>query len=118
MNNCKAASGGSRIPGASRSMISQPAAETQSRSLNSVQSPDMNLKGLKLYRTEEGVLVERGDALFRIEAKPDGALWDAFITRDDLQSHVSKLIAGANPLAEKSVREFHLKAPIGSQEVW
>lgn len=78
----------------------------------------MNLQGVKLYRTEDGVLVERGNALFRIEVKPDAGSWDALITRDDLHSHLSGLIAGARPLGNNSMREFHLKPPIGSQEVW
>jgi 2-dehydro-3-deoxy-D-arabinonate dehydratase len=78
----------------------------------------MNLQVVKLYRCEDGVLVERGNALFRIEIKPDVGSWDALIMRRDLHSYVSGLIAGARPLAGKSLGHFHLKPPIGSQEVW
>jgi len=74
----------------------------------------MTRDGLKLYRTEEGMLVEDGNSLFKIEA----GSWDALITRDDLSSYLSGLIASARPLVNKNLPDFRLKPPIGSQEVW
>jgi len=74
----------------------------------------MTQKSLKLYLTEEGALVESGNSLWKIE----GNSWDALIARDDLISHVSRLMTSAQPLSNKSIAEFHLKPPIGSQEVW
>jgi len=78
----------------------------------------MTLDSVKLYRTEDRVLVERGDVLFEIEVEPDANSWDALLTRDDLQSYLSGLIAGGRPLGNKGVQKFRLKPPIGSQEVW
>ena len=78
----------------------------------------MTLDSVKLYRIEDGVLVERGDALFKIGVEPDTDSWDALVTRDDLQSYLTRMIAGARPLDNKRAREFRLKPPIGSQEVW
>jgi 2-dehydro-3-deoxy-D-arabinonate dehydratase len=74
----------------------------------------MPLDGLKLYRTEESVLIEHGNSLFKVE---EGS-WDALVTRDDLTSYLSSLITNARPLPNKKLREFRLKPPIGSQEVW
>jgi len=74
----------------------------------------MTLDGLKLYRTEESVLIEHGNSLFKVE---EGS-WDALVTRDDLSSYLSSLITSASPLPNKKIREFRLKPPIGSQEVW
>ena len=69
---------------------------------------------MKLYRTEEGVMVESGSSLLQIE----NVLWDALVTRDDLFAHLSHLIRGARTLSNRDIAEFQLNAPIGSQEVW
>ena len=73
----------------------------------------MSLDSIKLYLTENGVLLERGDSLFRIEE----ASWDALITRDDSLSYISGLANGARVLSNR-LPEFRLKPPIGTQEVW
>jgi len=70
---------------------------------------------MKLYRTNNGCLVEHNDAFYSIE---DGS-WDELINRDDLQAHLTKLVnrlsvLAENPLANTAI----LRAPIGSQEVW
>ena len=70
---------------------------------------------MKLYRTTDGCLLEHSDSLYSLESDS----WDALITRDDLQAHLTKSINGLaalshNPLANPAV----LRAPIGSQEVW
>jgi 2-dehydro-3-deoxy-D-arabinonate dehydratase len=82
-----------------------------------VQSPRMTVDGLKLYHTEEGVLVERGGSLFKIGSNAHPG-WDALIMREDLHYHLSELIGSAHPLANRSIGDFRLKPPIGSQEVW
>jgi len=74
----------------------------------------MTLDGLKLYRAEGSVLIEHGNSLFKVEE----VSWDALVTRDDLTSYLSSLITSARPLPTKKLREFRLKPPIGSQEVW
>jgi len=70
---------------------------------------------MKLYRTNDGCLVEHNDAFYSIEV----GSWDELLTRDDLQAHLTKLMNGSpalpqNPLANPTI----LRAPIGSQEVW
>lgn len=70
---------------------------------------------MKLYRTNDGCLVEQSGAFYSIES----GSWDGLVTRDDLQAHLTELIAGApalsqDPLANPAL----LRAPIGSQEVW
>jgi 2-dehydro-3-deoxy-D-arabinonate dehydratase len=70
---------------------------------------------MRLYRTNHGCLLERADAFYCIPVSS----WDELVTRDDLLSHLEKLITGLpalsqNPLADPSI----LRAPIGSQEVW
>ena len=70
---------------------------------------------MKLYRTNDGCLVEHNGTFYSIE----GASLDGLITRDDLQAHLTNLISGScalsqNPLANPAI----LRAPIGSQEVW
>ena len=70
---------------------------------------------MKLYRTADGCLLEQHDSFYSLETDS----WDALITRDDLQAHLTKSInalpaLAQNPLANPAV----LRAPIGSQEVW
>lgn len=70
---------------------------------------------MKLYRTKNGCLVEHSCAFYSVE----GNSWEELLTRDDLEAHLTKSIAGLpalthNPLAEPNI----LRAPIGNQEVW
>jgi 2-dehydro-3-deoxy-D-arabinonate dehydratase len=70
---------------------------------------------MRLYRTNDGCLVEHKDRFYTIK---DGS-WDGLITRDDLHAHLTQLIEGSvalaqNPLLSPGV----LRAPIGGQEVW
>ena len=74
----------------------------------------MTLDSMKLYRTEEGVLVERGGSLLQIE----NVSWDAIVTRDDSLEHLLQLTGTARALPNRNIADFHLKAPIGNQEVW
>ena len=62
---------------------------------------------MRLYRVEDGVVLERDGTFLTLDEH-----WDALINRDDLVSHLrgasgSAAVAPAQPLA-----------PIGSQEVW
>ncbi|HEU5233235.1 MAG TPA: fumarylacetoacetate hydrolase family protein [Terriglobales bacterium] len=74
----------------------------------------MTSNSMKLYRAEEGILVERGGSLLHIE----NVSCDEIVTRDDLFEHLSQLTRSARPLLNRNITEFHLKAPVGSQEVW
>jgi 2-dehydro-3-deoxy-D-arabinonate dehydratase len=69
---------------------------------------------IKLYRTEEGALVEHGNSLLKIAQ----GSWDALISRDDLSSCVLNLIGSARILSNKSLADFRLQPPIEKQEVW
>ncbi len=69
---------------------------------------------MKLYLAEEGVLLERENALLTVEQSS----WDALITRDDLISYLSESARTTRPPSNKSIGDFHLKPPIGTQEVW
>jgi len=79
-----------------------------------LQSPRVTPDKIKLYRTEEDVLVEHGNSLLKIAQGP----WDALINRDDLLSCISGLIGSARTLPNKSLADFRLQPPIGTQEVW
>ena len=55
----------------------------------------------------------------------DGALlmvgkdsWDSLITHNDLSSYLSQLSRSIFALPNKALADFHLNAPIGSQEFW
>jgi 2-dehydro-3-deoxy-D-arabinonate dehydratase len=74
----------------------------------------MTADSMKLYRTEQGALIERAGTLMEL----DDAAWDAIVTRDDLLAHLSELTTSARALPNRNIAEFRLKAPIGSQEVW
>src|SRR5215469_3830382 len=74
----------------------------------------MAQNSLKVYLTEEGVLVESGNFVWRIEAHA----WDALNARDDMSAQLSRLMTSGQPLSKKSITDFHLKPPIGGQEVW
>lgn len=73
----------------------------------------MTVDSMKLYRVDQGVLIERGDVLLQIED-----CWDSIVTCDHLTAHLSEVIQNSRPLTGKSVADFHLKPPIESQEVW
>ena len=69
---------------------------------------------MKLYRTEKDVLVEHANSLLKIAPSS----WDALISRDDLFSSIPDLIGSAHNLPNKSLADFRLLPPIGTQEVW
>jgi 2-dehydro-3-deoxy-D-arabinonate dehydratase len=69
---------------------------------------------MKLYRAEEGVLVEHGNALHLLEQEA----WETLITRDDVAPHLTERIRHARALSGKAIAEFHIQPPIGNQEVW
>jgi|SRR5690242_14732926 len=74
----------------------------------------MTRDSLKLYLAEEGVLLERDNSLSMIE----GSSSDSLLAPDNLSSYLSDMGRSARTLSNKSIADFHLKAPIGSQEVW
>jgi 2-dehydro-3-deoxy-D-arabinonate dehydratase len=71
---------------------------------------------MKLYRTTTGYIVEHQDQ-FHAGVDPS---WDQLVTRDDLESHLTKTLHQQEPLKVTSFAEIEhlLLPPIGSQEVW
>ena len=69
---------------------------------------------MKLYRTEQGSIVE-DQGRFHLLAYTD---WDRLINRDDLSQYLEGVIAQLHPIEAFSLERAGLLAPIGSQEVW
>jgi 2-dehydro-3-deoxy-D-arabinonate dehydratase len=67
-----------------------------------------------LYKTSEGLVVERDRQRFRIEATD----WDALVNRDDLAATLRAACENAEALPDDYALEETLLAPIESQEVW
>jgi 2-dehydro-3-deoxy-D-arabinonate dehydratase len=70
---------------------------------------------MKLYRTEQGCVVEQDGVFFLLEQES----WDVLTTREDLEAYLRVAWTGprvkaASPLANPE----SLFAPIGKQEVW
>jgi 2-dehydro-3-deoxy-D-arabinonate dehydratase len=69
---------------------------------------------MKLFRTAGGYIVEEQG---RFYAGAD-ASWDQLITREDLQSHLTRHLQQPMDAASFADIEHQVLAPIGSQEVW
>jgi 2-dehydro-3-deoxy-D-arabinonate dehydratase len=69
---------------------------------------------MKLYRTASGYIVEYNDRFYA----DTNTSWDQLLTRDDLESYLTKSLT--NPIDASSFADIEdsLLAPIGSQEVW
>src|SRR5882672_3519962 len=67
---------------------------------------------MKVYKTNEGIVIENDGKFFLIKEKN----WDAFINNDNLFQHIRELIKTL-PEVEKELLNAVL-APIGSQELW
>ncbi|MCE7068254.1 fumarylacetoacetate hydrolase family protein [Dyadobacter sp. CY326] len=70
---------------------------------------------MKLYKTENGILLERDDLFYRLHEKD----WDAAVNRDDLYDWLEIQIESLIPITfTADVPMPEILAPIGSQEVW
>ncbi len=67
---------------------------------------------MKIYKTKDGILLEKASQYFEIK----GQDWDQFINDDTLFSKLVDIAASTAPAAYPSPIEF--LAPIGQQEVW
>jgi len=67
---------------------------------------------MKLYRTRDGIVAERENRLYALDATS----WDDVVAREDLDGHLRELLEKAKPLDDSALKD--LLAPIGSQEVW
>jgi len=69
---------------------------------------------MRLYKTKQGIVVEKDSSLYSIDQS-----WDTFINDDNLYSKVSSLINSSSPVTQtKDMLLRDLQAPIQSQEVW
>lgn len=70
---------------------------------------------MRLYRTRDGIVVERERRLSLIETGGIEA-WDALLKREDLHDYLDKAVQRASGIGENVLDR--LLAPIGTQEVW
>lgn len=70
------------------------------------------LSCMKLYRSRHGIVAERADRFYTLNASS----WDDLIAREDLRDYLAHLIGEAK--AADAVALENLLPPIGSQEVW
>ena len=70
---------------------------------------------MRLYRTRDGIIVERDRRLFVVETGGVEA-WDALLKRDDLYGHLERAVQRSSGVSENVLDR--LLAPIGTQEVW
>jgi len=67
---------------------------------------------MHLFKTTRGIVLQRGDAFRFVDAN-----WDALIRNDDLHGYLASLAGSTGDDAREAVAE-HLRAPIGTQEIW
>jgi 2-dehydro-3-deoxy-D-arabinonate dehydratase len=67
---------------------------------------------IKLYRFRHGILAERANRFYAVNASS----WDELVTREDLLDYLERLVREANPVAAPPPRD--VLPPLGSQEVW
>jgi 2-dehydro-3-deoxy-D-arabinonate dehydratase len=67
---------------------------------------------LILYRTTDGIFVERESRFYRVEV----ASLDLLVTRDDLHGFLASAVDEGKPAEQIDLGK--LQAPIGNQEVW
>ncbi|WP_161888644.1 fumarylacetoacetate hydrolase family protein [Pontibacter russatus] len=69
---------------------------------------------MKLYRTQQGFLVEKDDAFYPVKEQQ----WDNFLNDDRLYEKMLEVTQRTSPDAEAGDQLQHLLAPIESQEIW
>jgi 2-dehydro-3-deoxy-D-arabinonate dehydratase len=69
---------------------------------------------VKLYKTENGIIIESKDGLFEADIKD----WDHFINDDNLLKKISSLLTSGNAFKIHSTIESRIMAPVGKQELW
>lgn len=70
---------------------------------------------MKLYKTENGILLERDDLFYRLHETD----WDQTVNRDDLYGWLEIQVESLIPLTfTDDIPMPEILAPIGSQEVW
>jgi 2-dehydro-3-deoxy-D-arabinonate dehydratase len=70
---------------------------------------------MRLYRTDQGCVVEQDGAFFLLARES----WDALTAREDLEAYLQNALKRArNPAESPLANPESLLAPIGKQEVW
>jgi 2-dehydro-3-deoxy-D-arabinonate dehydratase len=69
---------------------------------------------MKIYRTEQGSIVENQGQFYRLASSE----WNQLINREDLHQYLGDETAQLNPMEGFSLERAGLLAPIDSQEVW
>jgi 2-dehydro-3-deoxy-D-arabinonate dehydratase len=70
---------------------------------------------MKLYKTKEGIVVEKDDSYYLVGDKN----WDTYVNDDQLYSKLQTVTEELSPAAEgKNLIESQIQAPIQSQEIW
>ncbi|GAA4441505.1 fumarylacetoacetate hydrolase family protein [Pontibacter saemangeumensis] len=69
---------------------------------------------MKLYRTQEGILIEKDKALYPVR----GQQWDEFLNDDRLYEKMQEVTQNVAPDPDAGVLLQNLLAPVQSQEIW
>src|SRR5437773_11402154 len=70
---------------------------------------------MKLYRTDQGCVVEQNGAFFLLMRES----WDALTTLEDLEAYLQNALMGPRVTAQSPLANPDLLLPpIGNQEVW
>jgi 2-dehydro-3-deoxy-D-arabinonate dehydratase len=69
---------------------------------------------MKLYNTQDGVIIENKDGLFKIA----DVSWDEFINDDNLLSKINEIISSGKTTKPSSIDESQILPPMGRQELW
>ena len=69
---------------------------------------------MKLYKTKQGILIERDEKLYLLKDQN----WNAFVNDDRLYSKMMEATMANAPLAPAAISTHSLLAPIESQEIW
>src|SRR5256885_15693175 len=70
---------------------------------------------MRLFRTEEGCVVEQDGAFFLLTSES----WDALTMMEDLEAYLQNALLGPRVTAERPLNNpDSLLPPIGKQEVW
>jgi 2-dehydro-3-deoxy-D-arabinonate dehydratase len=69
---------------------------------------------MKIYKTKQGIIIEKGNKFYL--SKDD---WDLFINDENLFQKMEKIIQSSNEVENANrIIEEEILAPVGSQELW
>jgi len=69
---------------------------------------------MKLYKTQNGIIIQKEDNFYRVDDN-----WNSFVNDDNLYEKMEKISQEDNPVNDgQKLIKTELEAPIGSQELW